>query len=253
MRLTWFDSNSWLIEVGDQKILLDPWFVGPLVFGNATWLFKGKKNRQFPIPTDLSLLLLSQGLEDHAHPHTLQQLDPQLPVVASANGTKVVKKLGFQKITALLPGQTFTLNNQVEIRAFAGSLVGPQLVENAYLLTDLTTGYRLYYEPHGFHSPELKNMGKIDVILTPVVGASLLHLIPVLNGQKTTLELCKWLQPEVIVPTAAAGDIRYEGLIGYLFREEGSIAAFENLLSRANLQSRVINPQLGEAITLPVV
>jgi hypothetical protein len=57
----------------------------------------------------------------------------------------------------------------------------------------------------------------------------------------------------VIVPTAAAGDIRYEGLIGYLFREEGSIAAFENLLSQANLKPRVINPQLGEAIALPVV
>ncbi|MEB3188786.1 MAG: MBL fold metallo-hydrolase [Snowella sp.] len=253
MRLTWFDSNSWLIEVGDQRILLDPWLVGPLVFGNATWLFKGEKNRQFPIPMDLSLLLLSQGLEDHAHPPTLQHLDPQLPVVASANGAKVVKKLGFQQVTALLPGQTFTLNNQVEIRAFSGSLVGPQLVENAYLLTDLTTGYRLYYEPHGFHSPELKSIGKIDVILTPVVGASLLHLIPVLNGQKTTVELCQWLQPEVIIPTAAAVDIRYQGLIGYLFREEGSIATFENLLSRANLQSKVINPQLGEVIALPVV
>jgi L-ascorbate metabolism protein UlaG (beta-lactamase superfamily) len=253
MRLTWFDSNSWLIEVGDQRILLDPWFVGPLVFGKATWLFKGEKNRQFPIPTNLSLLLLSQGLEDHAHPPTLQTLDPTLPVVASANGAKVVKALGFQEITALAPGQTFNLHNQVEIRAFAGSLVGPQLVENAYLLTDLTTGYRLYYEPHGFHSPDLKTVGKVDGILTPVVGASLLHLIPVLKGQQTTVELCQWLKPGVIIPTAAAGDTRYEGLIGYLFREEGSIAAFQNLLAEKHLTPMVINPVLGEAIALPVV
>ena len=36
MHLTWLDSNSWLIEMGGQRILLDPWLSGPLVFGNLT-------------------------------------------------------------------------------------------------------------------------------------------------------------------------------------------------------------------------
>ncbi|MGL6282525.1 MAG: MBL fold metallo-hydrolase, partial [Microcoleaceae cyanobacterium] len=38
MYLTWLDSNSWLIEIADRKLLIDPWLVGPLVFGNFTWL-----------------------------------------------------------------------------------------------------------------------------------------------------------------------------------------------------------------------
>ena len=46
MHLTYLDSNSWLIEIGSQKILLDPWLVGSLVFGNLPWLFKGEKTNQ---------------------------------------------------------------------------------------------------------------------------------------------------------------------------------------------------------------
>jgi len=40
MYLTWLDSNSWLIELAGKRILLDPWLVGDLTFGNLTWLFR---------------------------------------------------------------------------------------------------------------------------------------------------------------------------------------------------------------------
>ena len=32
MYLTWLDSNSWLIEMGGKRVLLDPWLVGSLIF-----------------------------------------------------------------------------------------------------------------------------------------------------------------------------------------------------------------------------
>ncbi|NJL83206.1 MAG: MBL fold metallo-hydrolase, partial [Chloroflexaceae bacterium] len=67
MYLTYFDSNSWLIEIADQRILLDPWLVGSLTFGNMAWLFKGEKRTSRPLPEKIDLILLSQGLEDHAH------------------------------------------------------------------------------------------------------------------------------------------------------------------------------------------
>ncbi|MFM7716189.1 MAG: MBL fold metallo-hydrolase, partial [Microcystis sp.] len=77
MQLTWLDSNSWLIEIGGKRLLLDPWLVGSLTFGNLTWLFEGKKTANHAIPEHIDLILLSQGLEDHAHPPTLQVLDRQ--------------------------------------------------------------------------------------------------------------------------------------------------------------------------------
>ena len=46
MQLTWLDSNSWLIEIAEKRILLDPWIKGNLVFGNLNWLFKGTKNTE---------------------------------------------------------------------------------------------------------------------------------------------------------------------------------------------------------------
>ena len=95
MHLTWFDANSWLFEFGQQRLLVDPWLIGPLVFGNLPWFFIGKRPKQPAIPDNIDLILLSQGLPDHAHPPTLTQLDRDIPVVASASATKVVKKLGY--------------------------------------------------------------------------------------------------------------------------------------------------------------
>ena len=252
MQLTWLDSNSWLIEVGGETILLDPWLKGSLVFGNLPWLFKGDKTQFYELPEKISLILLSQGLEDHAHPPTLKALDHAIPVVASVNAAKVATDLNYQQVTPLKPEENFILNNKVEIRAFAGAIVGPQAVENAYLITDLTTGYRLYYEPHGYHSSAIKAFAPVDVLLVPIVGLSLLGLAPILRGQQTSLELCQWLQPKTILPTSAAAQISYEGIIAKIVKEDGSIDAFRKLLMDNHLKTEIIAPKPGEKVNLPV-
>src|SRR5690349_12687127 len=113
MHLTWLDSNSWLIEIAGKRILLDPWLVGALTFSNLDWLFKGTRPQERPIPEKIDLILLSQGLEDHTHPPTLQRLDRQIPVVGSLSAAKVVQKLGYTSVTALSHGETFTFNHQI--------------------------------------------------------------------------------------------------------------------------------------------
>ena len=125
MYFTWLDNNSWLIEIGSQRILIDPWLVGSLTFANLDWLFKGSRSQERPIPENIDLILLSQGLEDHAHLPTLRQLDHQIRVVASPNAAKVAQGLGYASVTSLAHGETFTLNNQVEITAFPGAPIGP--------------------------------------------------------------------------------------------------------------------------------
>ena len=50
MYLTYLDSNSWLIEIGGNNILLDPWLVGNLTFANLDWFFKGYRPQERPIP-----------------------------------------------------------------------------------------------------------------------------------------------------------------------------------------------------------
>jgi L-ascorbate metabolism protein UlaG (beta-lactamase superfamily) len=252
MNLTYFDSNSWLIEIDRLRILLDPWLVGKLTFGNQAWLFEGSKNNPQPIPPNIDLILLSQGLEDHAHPPTLKELDKSIPVVASPNAAKVVKELGYTNITALKHHQTYQLG-QVKIQAVPGSPVGPTLVENGYIIKGLESGKNIYYEPHGYHSDSLQEAAPIDVIITPIINLKLPLLGAVIKGQATALQLCKQLNPQVILATAAGGDIDFKGVITSVLQADGTVAEFNRLLEQNNLSTKAIDPQSGETIELSLV
>ena len=248
MNLTWLDSNSWLIEIGEQRILIDPWLIGDLTFNNLDWLFKGSRTQDRSIPDNINLILLSQGLEDHAHPPTLKQLNKNIPVIASPNAAKVVKQLGYQQIISLNHGETFTLNHQIEIKAFPGSPIGPTLLENGYLLKDLANNSTLYYEPHGYHSPQLEEIAAIDVVITPIIDLSLPLLGPIIKGMNSALEVAKSVKPRFMLPTAAGGDILFAGLLVKFLQAKGTVEEFRTLLEKNNLTTQVIAPQPGEKV-----
>ena len=249
MKLTYFDSNSWLIEIDNQRILLDPWLVGELTFGNLTWLFRGKKNNPQPIPENIDLILLSQGLEDHAHPPTLKKLDKQIPVVASPNGAKVAKDLGFNSVTPIDHHQNYQLGT-VEILAVPGSPIGPTLVENGYIIKGQESQQNIYYEPHGYHDASLDETLAIDAIVTPLVNLKLPLVGAVIKGQETAVEICKRLKPKAIISTAAGGDIDFQGLIISILKADGTVEQFRQLLQQNNLATRAIDPQSGVTIEL---
>jgi L-ascorbate metabolism protein UlaG (beta-lactamase superfamily) len=250
MYLTYLDSNSWLLEIGEKRVLIDPWLVGTLTFGNMDWFFKGYRPQERAIPENIDLIVLSQGLEDHAHPPTLRELDHNIPVVASANAAKVVQQLGYTSITSLAHGASFNLNNTVEIKATPGSPIGPTLVENGYIFKELETGFSVYYEPHGYHSPSLKDAAPIDVIITPLIDLGLPLLGPIIKGSKNALEAAKWLQPQLILPTAAGGDVSFEGLLTSFLKAEGSVEDFRSLIEKNNLSVRVMEPNPWERFDL---
>ncbi len=249
MQLTWLDSNSWLIEMGGKSILLDPWLVGDLSFGNLPWLFLGSKTVQRPIPTNIDLILLSQGLPDHAHLPTLQALDRSIPVVASPSAAKVVKNLGYQQITALSPGESHDFSGVI-IKAVPGSPVGPTAIENGYILRD--DQINLYYEPHGYHSPMLATELPINVVITPLIDLKLPLLGAVIKGKASAIALCQLLKPKFIVPTAAGGDVKFEGLLMSILTAEGSVAEFQSLLKSNSLITEAIDPQPWEPFSLAI-
>ncbi len=253
MYLTWLDSNSWLIEMGDRRVLLDPWLVGSLVFGNLPWLFKGDHPTPQTIPADIDLILLSQGLPDHAHPPTLAKLDRNIPVVASATAAKVVRDLGYQQVTQLAHGGCFTLADRLKIQALPGSLVGPNLVENGYLLTDLTNNATLYYEPHGSHTAKLREIAPVDVVITPLTGLEIPLLGAVIKGMESAVQAVEWLQPEVILPTAAGGNVVFEGLLLAVLRGRGDVDQFRRLLTQQNLITQVMEPKPGERLEVKLL
>ena len=124
---TYYGANGWLLEFDDLRVLVDPWLQGSLSFPPGAWMLKGELPEQRPAPEHLDLLLLTQGLADHAHPESLDLLPRNLPVIGSVAATQVVKKLGFETVQALKPGEC-TNHKGLAIRATAGAPV--PMVEN---------------------------------------------------------------------------------------------------------------------------
>lgn len=250
MYLTWLDSNSWLIELGEgektTRILMDPWLVGDLMFGSAKWFFRGFRKQDRSIPENIDLILLSQGLEDHAHPATLKALDKSIPIVGSPSAAKVATSLGFTQVTELKHDRVFALDRKVKIQALEGSTVGPGTKENAYVIKDLVQGTTLYYEPHGYHSPKLKQIGAIDVVLTPMVDLKLPLVGAFIKGTSSALELAQWVTPQVMLPTAAGGDINFEGLLIKILKADGGPSQLQKQLISKALKTRVLEPKPGE-------
>lgn len=249
MELTWLDSNSWLVEMAGQRILVDPWLVDALVFGNQPWLFKGSRPQTLAIPEAIDLILLSQGLEDHAHPPTLKQLDRAIPVIGSPSAIKVVQALGFTQTTALAHGETTSIGD-LTIQALPGAAIGPFLTENGYLLKDQQAQTSLYYEPHGFPAPELAAIAPVDVAITPIVSLTLPLLGPLIQGHKTVLEIVQTLRPKYLLPTAAGGEVTFEGLLLSLLKPEGSVEDLRSTLQQTYPATTLLTPKPGDRMQL---
>ena len=252
MQVIYYGANSWLWDFGHTRLLVDPWLVDDLVFGNLPWLFRGSHTHPIAQPDNVDAILLTQGLEDHAHRPTLAVLDRQLPVIASPSGAKVVSELGYVNVTTLKHGDRHAWHDQLEIQATPGAPIGLQR-ENGYIIRDRMTGLSLYYEPHGFYDPPtLTTAAPIDVVINPIVNLELPLVGAIIQGDKAALNLAKLVHAQMILPTAAGGDIRYDGILDTILRTVGSAEALRQALAAAGLTTTVFMPEPGQLTALPV-
>ena len=91
--VTYFGSSGWFINLDGLKILIDPWLTGDLVFPPGPWLIKGALRKDIPVPDNIDLLLLTQGLPDHAHPPSLELLNRSVSVISSPSAFKVLDRV----------------------------------------------------------------------------------------------------------------------------------------------------------------
>ncbi len=256
MHLTRIDLNSWLWQVAGKTILVDPWLVDPLVFYGQPWLFTADHNRPLAFtPASLppiDLILLSQGLDDHCHQPTLEQLDRTIPVIASPMAAQVVRSLGYTQVTALAPWQEITLDN-LHITAVPGATIQPGQVENGLWLRDRTTNTALYYEPHLVPLANLQTarqkLGPVDLVIAPVIGQIFPLLGQVIMGPLEAVAVANLLQPRYFMPTAL-GDIRASGLLPMLIKTVGSVEEFRDRLIATGLPIEFLNPAAGASVDI---
>ncbi|OWY69327.1 MBL fold metallo-hydrolase [cyanobacterium TDX16] len=253
MKLTRIDLNSWLLEIAGLRVLIDPWLVDSLVFYGQPWLFSASHLKP-PVynPTTLpkiDLILLSQGLDDHCHKPTLEQLDRQIPVVGSPTAAKIVKSLGYTAVYSLIPGQTEILG-ALNITAVTGAPIQGQ-VENGYFLKDGESGETVYYEPHWFQSEKVtaQFQGTVDVAIAPIIGQVFPLLGQVIMGSTEAMHLIQTLHPRVFVPTSL-GEIEARGILPMLIRSIGSVEEFSDRLAASGSKTQLLLPAAGETLAI---
>lgn len=215
---TYYGANGWLLDFDGYRVLVDPWLRGSLEFPPGRWFLHGELSNEHAIPEALDLLLLTQGLADHAHPDTLKLLPRDLPVVGSSAAASVAQRLGFETITTLSPGESCQVA-ELTIQATAGAPV--PMVENGYLLRHPRG--RLYLEPHGFLDPSI-SPEPLDAVITPMVDLGLPLLGAFVKGNSVVDDLVSRFQPSTVLASTSGGDIRFGGALSGLLQQNGSIA-----------------------------
>ena len=216
LHATYYGANGWLIELDDIKILIDPWLNGKLKFPPGDWLIKGELTKEVEIPKKINYVLLTQGQPDHTHTPTLEKIPKSIPVIASKTSSRIVRRLGFNKVNTLKPGDDINLNN-LKIKATSGAPV-PN-IENGYIID-----YNLlsiYIEPHGFLDNRIKER-KLDLVITPVIDFSLPIAGKFIKGKSILPELIKIFNPSNVLASTTGGDIKFTGIINNLIKVDGS-------------------------------
>lgn len=262
------ESNSWEIRTKAIHFLIDP-VLDTLDFG-IPWLYSGKKrvlngpeelsrlvkNHRQSSPFELSseyidFILISQGLDDHAHKPTLtrlQKLLPDLLYIIPPSAEKILLGCGINKknMIILSHGQSFEkkkLGETLKIIATSGALVGPpwQEKENGYVIqsvNDKSSLSSFYYEPHGMFNPEelREYEGKIPIVISPIVSQeiSISDAVPsytLVVGNEQVIDLVEKLKPKYLIPMLN-GDLNQAGLLASILKTTGSELEFEETLRK---------------------
>lgn len=84
------------------------------------------------------------------------------------------------------------------------------------------------------------------MVITPIINLNLPLVGPIIKGNESALQVAQWLKPQVMLPTAAGGDIDFQGLLISLLKAEGSVEETQLQLTKNNLATKVIEAQPGE-------
>lgn len=228
---THYGTNSFTLEFrGGGKVLVDPWLVGTLSFGEQTWLLESSKYLPSSVESVLEgvdAILLSQSLDDHTHIPTLKVLPKNIPIVAQPDAAEVACGLGFTDVRSLDHGeQAGVADGQVSVKALPGALVGPPWSkrQNSFLIEgrkDDASSVTVYAEPHASHDVNaLKSIAPVDVAIFPA-ASSYVAGYPVVEGIENGEELIRAIQPSVVVPLDNA-DGSYEGVVAGAITSVGS-------------------------------
>lgn len=252
--LKYLESNSWLLNYGQLTVAIDPVLEGNLDFG-IPLLYSGSRRyvdgeeALKTVAQSANYVLISQGLDDHAHTPTLKRLSvlqPSLTYICPPSAVGILKSCGVREFNmkVISPGQKTAMTGRdlsIEVTATTGALVGPpwQAKENGYILR--APGFpSLYYEPHCMYDEEELSAVSVDCVITPIV-AQKLPGYTLVDGDAKAVRLCELVKAKYVVPMLN-GELDQTGVLSKLLLTEGSagVKTFESLLSKSAVATQFV-------------
>ena len=137
-------DNSWEIHWGKERILLDPWLIGPEIDGfkqfNMQWLSQpAVALDQIAEP---NRIVISQPYSDHCHELTLHEMPSSVNIEGVDRAIKRLTKQGFSGVGAI-----GDFDESLKVNVMRPYKAKPPLYEA--LVISLNNDY-IFYAPHGF-------------------------------------------------------------------------------------------------------
>ncbi len=221
MRVEYISHACLLIETEDLKIVTDPWFEGPAYCGQ--W-------HVFPRPvnvdklSDVDVILISHGHEDHLHEPTLESLPKSArvfyPYSFFGGAKEFIESMGFSQVTEAVAYKTYRISPKTYLTYLLNSHDSIMVIESGgKVLINANDALHSYpREVIDFFVSEIKQKWRdIDVLFCGFGGAGYLpntmHLdgkndrdVGMVREQLFAHNFCHvvaGLQPKVAVPFAA--------------------------------------------------
>lgn len=145
-------DTSWWLEIGNTKLLIDPWLVGPEIDGFKWLNIQWHKKEPLAINhlPEYDYIVVSQSYSDHCHIETLKLLPADKPILATPKAYKRLKPV-FPKRNIQLIKQAGRMTNRLGELEIAFMHPGNRLdpVYFSLLIND-GAGNTVFYSPHGF-------------------------------------------------------------------------------------------------------
>jgi len=250
--INWLNHASVIIEMGEFRLLTDPWYDGSLFHGG--WDLQFNNPNALEKTRHCSHLWISHPHADHFNFKNLTEIariNPELKVLcnisASYNIKQTIKKAGFTQIIPLYERTPLQING-IKIERFPHASIDSMLVLKSKHET--VVNFNDCYSPNKFLNKLSKNIGPIDLFLLNFNHAGKLIEFPPSSPEKVKnnlinefLNIINIFSPKWILPFASH----------HRYRNARSNDLNQSMLNNndlANLDSRVIPAQIGDRIQL---
>lgn len=211
-------DNSFLLEIGICKLLIDPWLEGSEV-DYFSW-FNTQWHRTKPLPYDqlppYDSVLITQKYPDHFHIKTLQRLSPKRIIAPRSIEKKIKRILPDTVIISLDAKSNKIRENNVQV-TFLPSKRRIDPIYDAFLVDDGQES--VFIAPHGFKMDEkdvdlIRAASPCQLLITPFNFYKLPFFLggvvsPGLDGVK---HLCDKIDPKKVI-AAHDEDKHAKGLV----------------------------------------